>query len=130
MTVRVGSARDVDAALAVWRACERERSQPPGQGRTTRARDALRAPTSLLLVAGEPVVGMLLVELVARRLELTMLFVEPDSQRAGVARSLVDALLARYPVVHAWSTTPDACVALGFTPTGVTRDGAVEVSSG
>ena len=105
-------------------------SQPPGQGRTTAARSRLRSPTALLLVAGEPVVGMLLVELVAKRLEVTMLLVAPDHRHAGVARALVEALLARFPAVSAWSTAPEAYEALGFVRTGRTRDDEVELTAG
>ncbi|MCW2615070.1 MAG: hypothetical protein JWN08_2064 [Frankiales bacterium] len=104
-------------------------SQPPGQARTTRARSALRSPTSLLLVAGEPVVGMLLVELVGTRLELTMLFVHPSQQRTGTGRSLVTALVGRFPAVSAWSAAPEVCEALGFRRTGRARDDEVELSS-
>lgn len=130
MTVRVGVEQDVEPALAVWRACERARSQPPGQARTSAARSALRAPTSLLLVAGAPPVGMLLVELVGTRLEVSMLCVAPDAQRTGVARALVDALLARYPQVWTWSRAPEVCEALGFTRTGQVRDDEVELAVG
>lgn len=71
--------------------------------------------------------AMLLVELLGRRLEVTMLCVEPDHRRTGAARALVDAVRARFPVVHAWSEEPDICVAIGFTPTGELREGAVEL---
>lgn len=120
----------MEPALAVWRAALVATSQPPGQGRTTAARSRLRSPTSLLLVAGDPVVGLLLVELVAERLEVTLLVVAPDHRRAGVAAALVAALLARFPAVSAWSTAPQVCEALGFTRTGRTRDGEVELATG
>lgn len=127
--VRVGTARDVEPALAVWRACEQARSQPPGPARTTGTRNALRSPSSLLLVAGDPVQGVLLVELVGTRLEVALLCVEPSVQRSGVGRSLVDALHSRYPVVAAWSEQPEVCEALGLVRTGAVRaDGAVELS--
>ena len=107
---------------------QRAASQPPGSARTARVRAELRAPTSLLLVAGDPVVGMLLVALVARRLEVTMLCVHPDHQRVGVGRSLVAAAVGRYPTIVAWSSEPPVCEALGLTRTGVTRDdGSVEL---
>ena len=125
--VRVGTARDVEPALGVWRACERDRSQPPGAARTTRTRDALRAPTSLLLVAGEPVAGVLLVALVGKRLEVALLCVEPSVRRTGVARSLVDALRARYPDVAVWSEQPEVCEALGAVRTGDVRGEQVEL---
>lgn len=70
---------------------------------------------------------MLLVELVERRLEVTMLCVEPGHRRAGAARALLAGLRQRFPVVHAWSEEPDLCVALGFAPTGRKRDSAVEL---
>lgn len=108
---------------------QRAASQPPGAARATRVRSSLRAPTSLLLVAGEPVVGMALVELAGRRLEVTMLCVHPDHQGAGVARALVRAVVARYPTVTAWTLEPERCEALGFTRTGVVRDdGSVELT--
>ena len=125
--VRVGTARDVEPALAVWRACEQARSQPPGTARTTRTRDRLRSPSSLLLVTGEPVVGVLLVELVAKRLEVALLCVQPSVQRTGVARSLVEALRSRYPAVAAWSEQPEVCEALGLVRTGELRDEQVEL---
>ena len=114
----------------MWAAVQRAASQPPGPARTTRTRSALRSPTALLLVTGEPVVGMLLVELVARRLELTMLCVAPEGQRAGVGRSLLEALVRRYPSVHTWSRTPEVCEALGLTRTGQVREEAVELVTG
>ena len=92
---------------------------------------ALRSPTSLLLVAGAPVTGMLLLELAGDRLVVTMLAVDPPSRRQGVARALTTALLARYPTVTTWSTAPELCQALGMVRTGATRDdGAVELTSG
>ena len=125
--VRVATDRDVEPALAVWRASERARSQPPGPARTSRTRDALRAPTSLVLVAGDPVHGVLLVQLVGTRLEIGLLCVEPTARRTGVARSLVEALQARYPDVAAWSEQPEVCEALGLVRTGAARGAAVEV---
>lgn len=108
---------------------QRAASQPPGAARATRVRSALRAPTSLLLVAGEPVVGMALVELTGRRLEATMLCVHPDHQGAGVARALVTAVVARYPTVTAWTLEPERCERLGLVRTGSVRDdGRVEVA--
>lgn len=120
----------MEPALGVWRAALVAASQPPGQGRTTAARGRLRSPTSFLLVAGEPVVGMLLVELVAKRLEVTLLVVAPDARRAGIARALVAALLARFPAVSTWSTAPETCEALGFVRTGRTRTDEVELAAG
>ncbi len=128
--VRVGTKDDTAAAVAVWTATQRAASQPPGQARTTAVRTALRSPTSLLLVAGDPVVGMLLVELVDARLELTMLHVDPAAQRRGVARALVDALLLRYPAVATWTDAPVLAEALGFVRTGRTRDRLVELTTG
>ena len=85
----------------------------------------------MLLVAGEPVVGMLLVALVGRRLEVTMLRVHPDHQRAGTGRALVAAAVDRYPALAAWSSSPQTCEALGLVRTGAVRDdGAVEVAAG
>ncbi len=92
-------------------------------------RTALRSPTSLLLVSGDPVVGMLLVELVGKRLELTVLVVDPAHQRTGVARALVGGLLSRYPDVACWSASPEVCEALGFVRTGAELDDAVELRS-
>ena len=107
---------------------QRAASQPPGAARATRVRSALRAPTSLLLVAGEPVVGMLLVELAGRRLEVTMLCVHPDHQGDGIGRALVTAVVDRYPTVAAWTVEPERCEALGFARTGAVRDdGSVEL---
>ena len=128
--VRVGTAYDVGPALAVWAATQRAASQPPGPARAGRVRAALRSPTGLLLVAGDPVVGMLLVELADRQLVLTMLSVAPGSQRSGVGRALVGALLDRYPVVSTWTEQPAAAEALGFTRTGRTREAEVELVTG
>lgn len=128
--VRIGTAYDVEAALAVWAATQREASQPPGPARTHRVRAALRSPTSLVLVAGDPVVGMLLAELSDRRLELTMLCVAPAQQRTGVGRALVGALLDRYPVVATWTAQPAVAESLGFTRTGRARDADVELVTG
>lgn len=109
---------------------QRAASQPPGAARTTRVRTALRAPTSLLLVAGEPVVGMLLVELAGQRLEVTMLCVHPDRRRAGVGRALVRAAAERYPGIACWSADPKLCEALGLVRTGGVRDDEVELVAG
>ena len=114
----------------MWVAVQRAASQPPGSARTARVRAELRAPTSLLLVAGDPVVGMVLVALVTRRLEVTLLCVHPDHQRVGVGRSLMAAAVGRYPTIAAWSSEPAVCEALGLARTGVTRDdGWVEVAA-
>ena len=79
-------------------------------------------------MAGDPVVGMLLVALVTRRLEVTMLCVHPDHQRVGVGRSLVAAAVGRYPTIAAWSSEPAVCETLGLARTGVMRDdGSVEL---
>ena len=128
--MRVGTAYDVEPALAVWTATQRAASQPPGPARTSRVRAALRSPTALLLVAGDPVVGMLLVELTDRRLEVTMLHVTPASQRTDVGRALVAALLGRYPVVATWTDQPAVAESLGFTRTGRERQDEVELVTG
>lgn len=72
---------------------------------------------------------MLLVELVGRQLELTMLHVHPDAQRRGAARALLEALLQRYPDVVAWTDRPQALEALGLVRTGDERDGQVGLRS-
>ena len=108
---------------------QRAASQPPGAARASRVRSALRAPTSLLLVAGEPVVGMALVELAGQRLEVTMLCVHPDHRGEGVARALVTAVVDRYPTVATWTVEPERYEALGFARTGAVRDdGSVELT--
>ena len=84
----------------------------------------------MLLVAGDPIVGLLLVELIDTRLEVTLLCVEPEAQRGGVARALVAALLARYPQVTGWSAAPGVCESLGFTRTGRQRGDELELTVG
>lgn len=106
---------------------QRAASQPPGAGRTAAFRASLRSATSLLLVAAQPVVGLLLVELVDRRLQLTQLHVHPEHQRRGVGRSLVAALLQRYPQV--WCAQPELALPLGLVRTGREDGDAVELSA-
>ena len=61
--------------------------------------------------------------------EVCELHVHPDAQSQGLGRSLVDAVVARYPSVAAWSSAPEACEALGFARTGEVRDGQVELAA-
>ena len=135
-TVRPATAYDENAAVAVWAAARSATGLSPSDARRTQVRGKLRAPLALGLVAedaGGAIVGMLLAELgrsddgagkiTPGLLHLSMLFVAPERQRAGVGRALVEALTGRYGWVSAWSPADNAgalgCLgACGFRPTG------------
>ena len=135
-TVRPATAYDENSAVAVWAAARSAFGLSPSAARRTQVRGKLRAPLALGLVAedaGGAIVGMLLAELgrsddgagkvTPGLLHLSMLFVAPERQRAGVGRALVEALTARYGWVSTWSPADNpgalGCLqACGFLPSG------------
>jgi ribosomal protein S18 acetylase RimI-like enzyme len=126
----------------VWQAAQAARGRRSGGTRAQRVRAKLRDPRALLLVAerdGRPV-GMLLAELaraddgagpvVPGLLHLSMLFVAPDAQRAGVGTALLRALTDRYPRVQVWTGADNTAAlalyaAAGFRASGRTQELAV-----
>lgn len=98
--VRTGTGLDEDLAVAVWQAAEAGEGRRSGGSRAQRLRARLRSPLALLLVAereGQPV-GILLAEVDrVDGLVVGLLAVVPPAQRTGVARALLEDLLARYP---------------------------------
>ncbi len=103
MRTRVATSLDEAAALEVVRADGETTGRQPSKATLAALRAVLRSPTTLTLVAddGGAVVGLLVAELVGRELQLSLLCVAPEHRRRGAGRSLVHALLERYPDVTA-----------------------------
>lgn len=103
MRVRIGTALDEAAALDVLRADGEATGRQPSKATLLQVRDLLRRPTTLtLLVEDAAPVGLLLAVLGAGGvLRVVLVCVVPDRRGQGAGRALVEALLARYPVVRA-----------------------------
>jgi ribosomal protein S18 acetylase RimI-like enzyme len=91
---------EIEAAVSVWRAANIARGAPHGAERTSRIRAKLSTSDALAFVALRPeIVGMALAEpgrlddgageLDPTLLHISMVFVHPAAQGAGVGRSLV-----------------------------------------
>jgi ribosomal protein S18 acetylase RimI-like enzyme len=91
---------ELEAAVNVWHAANIARGAPHGPERTARIRAKLSSSDALAFVALRPeIVGMALAEpgrfddgegrLEPALLHISMVFVHPDAQRAGVGSSLV-----------------------------------------
>lgn len=134
--VRIATGYDEVAVLALWTAARAADGRSPSDACRTRVRTKLRAPAALVLLAedlaGQPQ-GMLLAELGRDQdgagpvtpglLHLSMLFVAPHHQRAGVGQVLLGRLTSRYPWVRGWAGAGDhtlsrCLLAAHFTPTG------------
>ena len=121
ISVRPATAYDETAAVAIWAASRSSLGRSPSDARRTQIRSKLRAPLALALIAehdnARPV-GLLLAELgraddgqgkvTPGLLHLSMLFVEPEQQRTGIGRALVQALTARYGWVSVWAAADNA----------------------
>ena len=117
MTVRRMLPDELEAAVDVWRAANIARDAPHGTERTSRIRAKLAAPDALAFVALRPeIVGMALAEpgrlddgagaLDPTLLHISMVFVHPSAQGAGVGSALVLHVL-------------DAAHSLGYQQAGV-----------
>jgi GNAT superfamily N-acetyltransferase len=95
---------ELEVAVSVWRAANIARGAPHGAERTARIRAKLSASDALAFVAlGPEVVGMALAEpgriddgegeLDPTLLHISMVFVHPSAQGAGVGSSLVSHVL-------------------------------------
>ena len=137
-STRVATADDHDAAVEVWRAANVARGRPPGPSRVERVRAKLAEPGAIVIVAVEEgrVRGMLLAEPgldpdgapVPGLCHLSMLLVDPGSQRNGLGRLLLNRLRTYadglgYPRLQVWTGTDnDRAQRLyrraGFVPSG------------
>jgi ribosomal protein S18 acetylase RimI-like enzyme len=117
VSVRRMLPRELEAAVGVWRAANVARDAPHGAERTARIRAKLSASDALAFVAlGQEIVGMALAEpgrlddgagdLDPTLLHISMVFVHPAAQGAGVGSSLVLHVL-------------DAASSLGYRRAGV-----------
>lgn len=143
---------DLDAAELVWASANVARGLPPSPDRTARVREKLRTTDALVLVAiddrrpagvGRSVVGMVLAEparadsgsgaVISGAGHLSMLFVSPERQRAGVGTLCLSGL-HRAAAARGWtrltvwtraSNTPALRLyrSAGYWPTG--RDGVL-----
>lgn len=132
---------ELDAAVSVWRAANAARGAPHDVERTARVAEKLSAPDALAFVAlGPEIVGMALAEpgrfdhgegeLDPRLLHISMVFVHPAAQGAGVGSSLVCQVLdvARplgYRRATVWTYEDNTHArrlyeGLGMAPTGKT----------
>ncbi|HET6999520.1 MAG TPA: GNAT family N-acetyltransferase [Solirubrobacterales bacterium] len=100
MNIREMRPHELDAAVSVWREANIARGAPHGLRRTTRIREKLSASDALPFVALRPgVVGMALAEpgrlddgagkLDQSLLHISMVFVRPNAQRAGVGLPVI-----------------------------------------
>lgn len=132
---------EIDAAVSVWREANVARGAPHGPERTVRIRTKLSAPNALPFVALRPdIVGMALAEpgrfddgagdLDPTLLHISMVFVRPTAQRAGVGLPLVMHVLdvarsSGYKRVGVWTGQENSAARrlyerAGMTPTGKT----------
>lgn len=105
-SVRRARPADLGGALDVWVAANRARGRAPSPERVERVREKLADPAALTVVAldDKPIIGMALGEpgreddgagaLVPSLLHVSMVFVEPTRQGAGIGRALLDELFA------------------------------------
>ncbi len=135
--VRPASPLDRDGALEAWRAALAGTGLRPPAATVADVQDTLTR--GLLVVAGEPVAGMALGEPAQARgttvpglLQLTMVFVRPDAQRAGLGAALVEGLAdlawsQGYREMCAWVGDPAFLTACGLEPTGETDGDTVRL---
>jgi len=101
MDLRVMQASDFDGALRVWRAANFARGKCPVPERVARVAQKLQEPTAVPYVAASDpgIVGMALLEsyrandgagaIVPHALHISMIFIDPASQRQGVGSRLM-----------------------------------------
>jgi ribosomal protein S18 acetylase RimI-like enzyme len=101
MDLRVMEASDLDGAVRVWQAANIARGKHPGPERIARVAQKLQEPTAAPYVASSDasIVGMALLEpcraddgvgaVVPDALHISMVFIDPPSQRQGVGTHLV-----------------------------------------
>lgn len=111
MDLRVMRASDLDGAVRVWQAANIARGKRPSPERVARVVEKLQDLTAVSYVAASDaaVVGMALLEpgraddgagaVVPDALHISMVFIDPASQRQGVGRRLM-----RYALEHAHSS--------------------------
>jgi len=99
--LRVMGASDLDGAVGVWQAANIVRGKRPGPKRVARVVEKLREPTAVSYVAASDagIVGMTLLEpcraedgagaVVPDALHISMVFIDPASQRQGVGSRLM-----------------------------------------
>jgi ribosomal protein S18 acetylase RimI-like enzyme len=141
--LRVMETSDIDGAVRVWQAANVARGKRPSPERVARVAHKLQEPTAVPYVAtGEAgVAGMALLEpyraedgagaVVADALHISMLFVDPPSQRQGVGSRLMRFALdsAHASGVSSFSLWTDCentgarrlYEALGMKPTRIRR---------
>ncbi len=137
--VRPATPADRAGAVEVWRAAQAGRGLRPPAARVTRVQE--KVAEGLLVVVGDPVVGMALGEPgldgtapVPGLLHLAMVFVHPDHQRTGLGAALVEGLADHawaqgYRAVSVWSRTPAFYEACGLEPTGDVDGEAVRLQA-
>jgi ribosomal protein S18 acetylase RimI-like enzyme len=101
MDLRVMSASDLDGAVRVWQAANIARGKRPSPERVARVVEKLQEPTAVPYVAASDtgIIGMALLEpcraddgagaLIPHALHVSMVFIDPASQRQGVGSRLM-----------------------------------------
>jgi ribosomal protein S18 acetylase RimI-like enzyme len=101
MDLRVMAAPDLDGAVRVWQAANIARGKCPSPERVARVVEKLQEPTAVPYVAASDtgIVGMALLEpcraddgagvLIPHALHVSMVFIDPASQRQGVGSRLM-----------------------------------------
>ena len=101
MDLRVMEASDLHGAVRVWQAANIARGKPPSPERVARVVEKLREPKAVPYVAADraDIMGMALLEpcraddglgaVVPDALHISMVFVDPRSQRQGVGSRLM-----------------------------------------
>jgi len=101
MDLRVMEASDLDGAVRVWQAANIARGKHPSDERVARVAQKLQEPTTMPYVAASDagIVGMALLEpcraedgagaVVSDALHISMVFIDPVSQRQGVGSRLM-----------------------------------------
>jgi ribosomal protein S18 acetylase RimI-like enzyme len=101
MDLRVMEASDLDGAVQVWKAANIARGKHPRPERVARVAQKLQEPTAMPYVAAHDagIVGMALLEpcrandgsgaVVPDALHISMVFIDPVSQRQGIGRRLM-----------------------------------------
>ena len=101
MDLRVMEASDLDGALRVWQVASIARGKRPSPRRVARVVEKLQEPTAVPYVAASDtgIVGMALLEpcraddgagaLIPHALHVSMVFIDPASQRQGIGSRLM-----------------------------------------
>ena len=107
MDLRVMETSDIDGAVRVWQAANIARGKRPSPERVARVTQKLQEPTAMPYVAASDagIAGMALLEpyraedgagaVVTDALHISMVFVDPQSQRQGVGSRLMRFALYR-----------------------------------